>query len=414
MAKKQSMLSTGEALAFLADAASVVAGTETVDLSCANGRVLAEPVFSGVNVPNTSVATMDGYAVRSRDCRAGNVTLNITQRIPAGMTGHALREGETARIFTGASLPEGADAVVRQEDCQAAGGRITFSCLPHPGDWIRPAGKSLKKGMLALEEGTYLKPHHVGLAASAGCAALSVVRRLRVAFFSTGNEVLMPGELLGAGQVYNANRSLIGALLENYGCIVTHGGNVPDDREATRKALACAAERHDLVLVSGGMSVGEEDHVRAAVEALGCIRFWQVAVKPGKPLAYGEITCTEKDGNRSVITPFIGLPGNPVSSFVTFLVFVRPFLLRRMGIRQIEPVAVMMRADFLMDKAQERNEFLRARVNRQGGLDLFDDQGSGAIASLAWCDGLIDNPPGNRIRKGDIVRFLPLNGLIYP
>lgn len=408
------MLSTQEALAFLLEAASVVDGKETVDVASANGRVLAESVFSGVDVPNADVAAMDGYAVRSQDCAAGNVTLDVTQRIPAGMAGHFLRPGEAARIFTGAPIPEGADAVVMQEDCRVEGNRVTLSCFPGAGDWIRLAGEGMKAGARVLEEGTYLKAQHLGLAASAGCVALSVVRRLRVAFFSTGNEVVVPGASLGPGQVYNANRSLLGALLENYGCVVTDGGNVPDDMAATREVLSCAAEEHDLVLVSGGMSVGEEDHVRAAVETLGSIRFWQVAVKPGKPLAYGEIRRAKQSESRFAVTPFIGLPGNPVSSFVTFLIFVRPFLLRMMGVRQVEPAVVMMRADFSMDKEPERNEFLRARINRQGGLDLFANQGSGVVSSLVWCDGLIDNPPGNRIRKGDRVHFLPLSGLIYP
>ena len=408
------MLSTQEALSFLLDAASVVDGTETVGIGSANGRILAESLSSGMDVPNANVAAMDGYAVRSQDCAGGKVTLNITQRIPAGMAGHFLRQGEAARIFTGAPVPEGADAVVMQEMCAAEGSRVTLSCVPQPGDWIRPAGESIGKGMPVLKKGTCLKAQHLGLAASVGCVALSVTRRLRVAFFSTGNEVVAPGEQLGQGQVYNANRPLLGALLENYGCVVTNGGNVPDDMAATCEALSHAAGEHDLVLVSGGMSVGEEDHVRAAVEALGNIRFWQVAVKPGKPLAYGEIRRMKENRGGPGCTPFIGLPGNPVSSFVTFLIFVRPFILRMMGVKRVEPVAVMMRADFSMDREPERNEFLRARINRQGGLDLFANQGSGVLASLAWCDGLIDNPPGNRIRQGDKVRFLPLSGLLYP
>ena len=408
------MLSTQEVLAFLLDAAFVVDGTETVKIGSAKGRVLAESVFSDVDVPNTDVAAMDGYAVRSQDCSGGKVTLHITQRIPAGTTGRFLRQGEAARIFTGAPVPEGADAVVMQEMCAVEDDRVTFSCVPCPGDWIRNAGESVKKGMPVLEKGTCLKAQHLALAASVGCISLSVVRRLRVAFFSTGNEVVAPGKQLEPGQVYNANHPLLIALLENYGCIVTDGGNVPDDVVAIREALLCAAKRHDLVLVSGGMSVGEEDHVRTAVEALGRICFWQVAVKPGKPLAYGEIKNRKESERLPSVTPFIGLPGNPVSGFVTFLIFVRPFLLRMMGVKYIEPTAVMMRADFSMDREPDRNEFLRVRINRQGGLDLFANQGSGVLASLAWCDGLIDNPPGYRIRQGDRVRFLPLSGLMYP
>lgn len=407
------MLSTQEALARLMDAVPSALKTETVKTHNANGRVLAESLFSRINVPNVDNSSMDGYAVRCEDCASGKITLNVTQQITAGTIGRPLRKGEAARIFTGAPVPEGADAIVIQESCETDGETVTVRHIPQPGDWIRKTGESIKKEEMVLEKGTRLKAQHLGLAGSIGYLHLPVACRPKVVFFSTGNEVVMPGEFLKPGHVYNSNRYLLRALLENFGCAVTDYGNVPDELLSTRKALMDTVDQHDLILVSGGMSVGEEDHVRAAVEAYGRINLWQIAVKPGKPMAYGEVMRTKKDQSASRVTPFIGLPGNPVSSFVTFLIFVRPFLLRMMGVQHVEPPAVMMRADFSMDKTEERNEFLRAKVNNRNGLELFENQGSGVLSSVTWCDGLIDNPPGNIIKKGDVVRFLPLTGLMY-
>jgi molybdopterin molybdotransferase len=405
------MLTTREALERLLEAAQPVIESERISLHEANGRVLAETLYSGMDVPSADNSSMDGYAVNSEDCASGQTVLTVAQRIPAGAIGKPLRPGEAARIFTGAPIPEGADAIVIQEDCEAMGDKVLIKPVPRPGEWIRKAGESIRKGERLLEKGTCLKAQHLGLAASAGLPDLPVVRRLRVALFSTGNEVVTPGEPLGPGQVYNANSSLLRALLENFGCQVADYGNVPDEAAAIRNALADAASGHDLILASGGMSVGEEDHVKKAVEARGQLRFWQIAVKPGKPLAYGEIARGE---GASGMTSFIGLPGNPVSGFVTFLLFVRPFLLRMMGVADVEPPVAMMRADFTMAKADERNEFLRARISSENGLELFENQGSGVLSSLTWCDGLIDNPPGYRIQKGDMVRFLPLSGLMQP
>lgn len=409
------MLSTEEALASLTDAAPVIAGAERVETRHANGRVLAETLYSRIDVPNTDTSSMDGYAVRSEDCAGGKTVLKVTQRIAAGTVGTPLKKGEAARIFTGAPVPQWADAIAIQEDCEVGENSDTVIIIPvpRPGEWIRKAGESIRKGEVVLQKGTRLKAQHLGMAGAVGYLDLPVVPRLRVAFFSTGNEVVMPGESLQPGQVYNANRYLLLALLENFGCIVTDYGNVADDPVATKKALLDTADRHDLVLASGGMSVGEEDYVRDAVNAQGKISLWQIAVKPGKPMAYGEIASAKAGNAQPGMTPFIGLPGNPVSSFVTFLIFVRPFLLRMMGVSQVEPPAVIMRADFSMGKAEPRNEFLRARINSENGLDLFDNQGSGVLSSVTWSDGLIDNPPGRQIKKGDMVRFLPLSGLMY-
>ena len=407
------MLSTQEAIACLIDAIPSVLKTETVKTHHANGRVLAESLLSRVNVPNVDNSSMDGYAVRCEDCMHAGTTLKVVQRIAAGMTGTRLRKGEAARVFTGAPIPEGADAIVIQENCETDGETVTFSHIPQSGEWIRKAGESIRRDAVALEKGTRLNAHHLGLAGSVGYLDLPVVQRPKVAFFSTGNEVVMPGEFLRPGHVYNSNRYLLRALLENFGCVITDYGNVPDELLSTRKALVDTADRHDLILATGGMSVGEEDHVRTAVETHGKIHLWQVAVKPGKPTAYGEITHTGKSRTVSRVTPFIGLPGNPVSCFVTFLIFVRPFLLRMMGVEHIDPPTIMMRADFSMNKAEARNEFLRARINNKNGLELFKNQGSGVLSSVTWCDGLIDNPPGNIIKKGDVVRFLPLTGLMH-
>lgn len=406
------MLSTEEALERLLETAPLILESESVKTHHANDRILAETIISRINVPNADNSAMDGYAVRSEDCVSGTAKLRVTQRILAGMTGKTLRKNEAARIFTGAPVPEGADAIVIQENCEIDGVDVVVKHVPQPGDWIRLTGESIQKEEVVFSKGTVLKAQHLGMAASVGYLDLPVVRRPRVALFSTGNEIIMPGEFLRPGQVYNANRYQLRALLDNLGCIVTDYGNVPDEADATRKALLDNVDQHDLILASGGMSVGEADYVRTAVEAEGKIDLWKIAVKPGKPLAYGGIKRSH-DEDKNDTTPFIGLPGNPVSSFVTFLLFVRPFILRMMGALNIEPKAILMRADFSMEKKEERNEFFRARMNQEGGLTLFGNQGSGVLSSMTWCDGLIDNPPGNMIKKGDMVRFLPLCGLLY-
>jgi molybdopterin molybdotransferase len=286
------------------------------------------------------------------------------------------------------------------------GDSVTIRHVPKEGDWIRRTGEDIVAGSVILPAGTRLRSQELGLAASVGIASLSVRRRVRVAVFFTGDELTMPGEapggLLAPGQIYNSNRFTLRGLLENFGCEITDFGIVPDSLEATRQTLRDAAREHDLIITSGGVSVGEEDHIKPAVEAEGRLNMWQIAVKPGKPLAFGEV---RRDGGSAF---FIGLPGNPVSSFITFLLFVRPFLLRLQGVAgSVEPRSYPMRADFDWPKADRRNEFLRARINAAGGLDLFPNQGSGVLTSTVWGDGLIDNPPGNPIAAGDVVRFIP-------
>jgi len=398
------MLAVREALDFLLSAARPVAEVEKIPTLEANGRVLASAVVSGMNVPGHDNTQMDGYAVRAADCAGGDATLTVTQRIPAGHVGQPLLPGCAARIFTGAMIPEGADAVVMQEQCEANDGLVTIRHTPKPGEWIRRTGEDISVGSVILAAGTRLRSQELGLAASIGMAELNVRRKLRVAVFFTGDELTMPGEPLAPGAIYNSNRFTLRALLENLGCEVRDFGIVPDSLEATRNVLRQAADGNDLIITSGGVSVGEEDHIKPAVEAEGRLNMWQIAVKPGKPLAFGEV------GQAF----FLGLPGNPVSSFVTFLLFVRPFLLRLQGAdAPAQPRGMMVRADFNWPKADRRNEFLRAKLNGQGGLDLFPNQGSGVLTSTVWGDGLVDNPPGNPIAPGDVVRFIPFSELMY-
>jgi molybdopterin molybdotransferase len=401
-----------EALDFLLAAARVVDGVEELDTLAANGRVLAADQVSGLNVPAADNTQMDGYAVRALDCAGGAATLRIAQRIPAGTVGRPLEPGTAARIFTGALIPQGADAVVMQEQCEAQPGsdQVTVRHAPQPGEWIRRAGEDIVAGSVILPAGTRLRGQELGLAASVGLARLPVRRRVRVAVFFTGDELAMPGDALKPGAIYNSNRFTLRGLLENLGCDIADYGIVPDSLQATRDTLRAAAAQHDLIITSGGVSVGEEDHIKPAVEAEGRLDMWQIAVKPGKPLAFGEVR--RDGGNGSAF--FLGLPGNPVSSFITFLLFVRPFLLRLQGVTgPVEPRAIPLRADFDWTRPDRRNEFLRARINDAGGLDLFPNQGSGVLTSTVWADGLIDNPPGQAIAKGDVVRFIPFAALQY-
>jgi molybdopterin molybdotransferase len=405
------MLSVREALDVLLAAARPVGATEIVPTLNANGRVLAEPQASTIDVPSADNTQMDGYAVRAADCASGSATLTVSQRIPAGQVGQFLAPGQAARIFTGAMIPDGADAVVMQEQCEVtAPGMVTVRHTPKPGEWIRRAGEDIVSGSVILPAGTRLRSQELGLAASVGLAQLPVRRKLRVAVFFTGDELTMPGEAPGGqlapGAIYNSNRFTLRALLENLGCTIRDFGIVPDSLEATRATLRDAARENDLIITSGGVSVGEEDHIKPAVEAEGRINMWQIAIKPGKPLAFGEV---RREGGAAF---FLGLPGNPVSSFITFLLFVRPFILRLQGVTETpEPRAYAMRADFNWPKADRRNEFLRARINAAGGLDLFPNQSSGVLTSTVWGDGLVDNPPATTIAAGDTVRFIPFSEL---
>ena len=427
-ANRPPMLSTEQALDFLLTAARPVTEIETLATLDAHRRVLAAGVTSPIDVPPMAISAMDGYAVRCADFTGGAdaggasageaahlplrlpLRLPISQRIPAGHPAQPLAPASAARIFTGATVPPGADAVVMQELATLEGDGVSFASSPQAGEWITAQGADIRAGAEILAAGRRLDAQALGLAASVGCATLPVLRRIKVAVFFTGDELTMPGEPLKPGAIYNSNRFTLRALLENLGCEVSDFGIVPDQFAGTQATLREAARDHDLVLTSGGVSVGEEDHVRPAVESLGRLNLWQIAVKPGKPLAFGEID--RADVSSAQPAYFIGLPGNPVSSFVTFLLFVRPFVLRLQGVTQVTPRVLLVRADFTQTKADRRNEFLRARLNPDGGLDLFANQSSAVLTSTVWGDGLIDNPPGHAIAAGEFVRFLPFSELL--
>jgi len=395
------MIALDQAIETLLRQASPVTRVETVATLDALGRVLAEPVVSGIAVPPLDNSEMDGYAVRSADLTHVPASLPVSQRIQAGQVGQPLAAGSAARIFTGAPIPPGCDAIVPQEATQLQADRVVVLAMPTPGQWIRPAGMDIAAGAKVLARGTRLRPPHVGLAASVGLANLAVYRRLKVGVLFTGDELAMPGDPLPEGRIYNSNRFLLSALLRGLGCEVIDLGIVPDRLEPTRQALVRAAEHADLVISCGGVSVGEADYVRAAVQAEGAIDLWQIAMKPGKPLAFGQV--------RGV--PFIGLPGNPVSGLVTFAMLARPFILKQQGAIELLPRAIPMRADFEVRQAGARRELLRVRVTDQGSLQAFAVQNSAVLTSAAWADGLADIEVGRLVARGDEVPYLAFSEL---
>ncbi|HEY9532722.1 MAG TPA: gephyrin-like molybdotransferase Glp [Burkholderiales bacterium] len=394
------LLSVDEALAQLLAGARPVDEVEEIPTLDATGRVLARTQRSTMDVPPMDNSAMDGYAIRTQDVQAEG-SLRVTQKIMAGSVGKPLEPGSAARIFTGAPIPPGADAVVMQEHVRAEGEEIAIQEPTRAGDWIRYVGSDVRKGGEILPAGRRLAPQDTGLAASVGIKALPVFRKVRLGLFFTGDELVMPGEPLPPGRIYNSNRFTLRGLAQAFGCETRDYGIVPDSLEATREVLRRAAAECDVIVTSGGVSVGEADFVKPAVEAEGRLLMWRIAMKPGRPLAFGKI------GEAS----FIGLPGNPVSSFVTFLIFVRPFLLKTQGMLEVAPKSIAARADFDWPEPDARREFLRVKWNAQGGLDLYPTQDSAVLTSTSWADGLVDNPAQQAIGKGDTVRFLPYSEL---
>lgn len=390
---------------FLAQAKSLNR-TETVPTLYAQGRVLAQDVVSQIDVPLWDNSQMDGYAVRSIDLAGASqsnpVTLPVSQRIPAGSVGFPLQEGTTARIFTGAPTPQGCDAVVAQEDVIVNDdGTVTFQAPAAVGQWVRRKSSDILAGSTVAHAGDVLKPAVLGLIASVGVGYVTVYNHLRVAVFFSGSELVAPGEPLPQGGIYNSNRFMLRALLSRIDCEVYDLGTVPDTLQATKEAFERASKTADVIITSGGMSVGEEDHIKPAVESLGKIDMWRVALKPGKPVALGKVSGV----------PFIGLPGNPVSSFVTFLMLARPYLLRCQGRKDVIAHPMQVRADFERTKPCAREEFVRVRRNASGGLDIYHTQNSQVLTSCAWADGLVDIPAGGLIAKGDIVTYYPFGEL---
>lgn len=405
-----------DALAAVLAQAQPLPGAAFVDLLQTDGRVLAADCIAPLQVPPLDNSAMDGYAVRSAEVAQAGTVLPVSQRIPAGQVGTALQVGTVARIFTGAPLPPGADAIVMQEDCTVLDdGRVRFDAVPQPGQFVRRAGQDIALGSTALQAGLRLTPAALGLAASLGLAQLPVARRPRVALFSTGDELALPGSIapqdLPPGHIFNSNRYVLASLLQRWGCEVVDGGILPDDRVATHAALAQAAQDCDLLVTSAGVSVGEEDHVRPVVEQLGALSLWKIAMKPGKPFAFGHVR-RSSEGKTAGQAHFIGLPGNPVSSLITALVLLRPFVLALQGASVVQPPAHWLTADFEITQRDSRREFLRARRNAAGQLELFANQNSGVLTSTVWAEGLVDNPAQTLIARGDRVRFLPFSELL--
>lgn len=398
--------SVEQALDLLLSRAHPPAETEWLPIAQALGRVTAAPLRSPIQVPPWDNSAMDGYALRRADLKVPGDCLPVAQRIPAGRAPAPLVPGTAARIFTGAPLPPGADAVVPQELCVQTGDQVCVRELPRLGAHVRRAGEDIQQGQETLPAGTRLGPQHLALAAALGMAELPVYRRPRVALVCSGDELVMPGTSLGPGQIYNSNQYLLAGLVQTLGCEVLPQGILADNLAATQAALAQAAGQADLVLVSGGVSVGEEDHVRPALERLGRLDLWRVAMRPGKPLAFGQIGAT----------PCIGFPGNPVSLFVTFCLFARPFILACQGMVETRVEARRARAGFTWNKPDPRREYARARLTQdadgQAWVGLYPNRSPAVLSSLTWANGLAIIPEGRTLALGDPLDFLPFSELL--
>ena len=382
----------------LAEAAPI-RDTESLALAACEGRVLAQDLISTLDLPPWPNSAMDGYALNLADW--SGMPLPVSQRIFAGQAPEPLAAGTCARIFTGAPVPAGADCVEMQENAQVqADGRVVFTEALHAGQNIRPQGQETTVGETVLAAGTRLGPIEQGLAASLGCAALDVIRRVRVAVLSTGDELIEPGQALGPGQIYNSNRVVLCSWLTRLGCEVVDAGILPDDLPATRRRLA-ELGAVDLILSTGGVSVGEADFLGIALREEGELALWKLAIKPGKPLTCGHF--------RGV--PVIGLPGNPASTLVTFALLARPYILRRQGVQAVEPLKFQVPAGFVWPKAGNRREYLRGRLE-QGRAVIYKNQSSGVLRSAAWAEGLVEVLEGRTLVEGDLAGFIPLSEVL--
>ena len=383
-----------------------ISGVETLDLLSARGRILAQDVQAGMDVPPFANSAMDGYAVRADDIQAVPACLRVNHRIAAGQAGGVLPAGEAARIFTGAALPEGADAIAIQENCHAGEGQVTVLKPVTSGEHVRAAGDAVRAGDLLFRAGHRLQPQDIGTLATTGFAEATVCRKLRVALLATGNELAAPGKPLRQGQIYNSNYFALASLLQNMPVTLANKGIAADNLETTRQLLLDAAAGADCIITTGGVSVGEEDHVRAAVESTGELRLWKLAIKPGKPLAYGKVEQTA----------FFGLPGNPVSAFITYCLIVRPALFRMMGAEAAAPAGFRLPAGFSAPRSGNRQEYLRAAVetDAEGRQKVrpFDNQSSGAGSSLSRSGGLFVVPPRTAVEPGDRLVFIPWSELL--
>ena len=376
--------------------------TEKVELAQALGRVASADVHAGLSIPPNDNSAMDGFAVSSSDVTKLGIVLPISQRIPAGSQPEPLKAGTAVRIFTGGAMPAKADAVVIQENTDYDQQKVVINKLTKPGDNVRPYGQDISEGSVVVAGGRRLTPIDLALLASVGKSTIEVYKPLRVAIFSTGDELVNPGQELKPGQIYNSNRPMLMALCEQLGFIAVDCGIVEDTLGATKAALLSAAKRADVILSSGGVSVGEEDHIKAAVEDLGSLEMWKVQMKPGKPVAFGKVADT----------PFLGLPGNPVSSYVVFQLLGVPLMNSLQGCTTKLPRSYSVISGFTK-KTSDREDYIRARINiRDDGKLIaqpFANSSSGVMSSLAWADGLIRQRIDSAIEIGAEVEFLPLH-----
>ena len=399
-----SMISVSEAIARLCEDSHVRVGKETCKLKECAGRVLATDIVAGLNVPPADNSAMDGYALRRQDWKGPDQPLEVSQRITAGSPPEPLIEGTAARIFTGAEIPAGADIVVMQEKCTLeAAGDGQFVCMDSVGEVganIRPKGQDIKTGTTVLHAGRRLRPQDIGLIASLGFDRLDVWQRLKVALVSTGSELVEPGKQLKPGQIYNSNHYMLDALLRKWGFEVVDFGITVDRHDTLSEVMSRASFDADAIVTTGGVSVGEEDHVKAVVESLGSLDLWRVAIKPGKPFAFGQVKGT----------PVLGLPGNPVSALVTILVIARPFLFDCQGIKSRNPnnhdIAAQQQTALFSQKACGREVYIRVRSTAKG-VELFPQQSSGALYSTSWADGFVVQHAEQNITHGDTVDTIP-------
>ena len=404
----QSLMSVDEALEFLLDASATLEKKESVSLDNSLGRILAFDIHSTINVPGFDNSAMDGYAIALSDNQLlqNNLSFDIVDRIPAGSTGNELNKGCAARIFTGAPIPKGANTVIMQEECEVSedGVQITIARAIKLNENIRPTGNDIVEDDVILSSGKQIQPQDISLASSVGVGELIVYKKIKVGVFFTGDELVEPGTPLSSGKIYNSNRYALVALLGQVGCEVINLGNIEDKFSATCDALEALESQCDLIMTTGGVSVGEEDHVKPAVESLGEINLWKIRMKPGKPLAYGKVKQT----------PFIGLPGNPVSSFVTFCIFSLPFIKKMQGNNNYQSKIIKVKANFECKRAKPRREYARARIDYSESTPvatLYPKQGSDVMSSIVWADGLVEIPENKTFESGELLNYYPLSEL---
>ncbi len=400
------LLPYDEALQQLVSHVSSIGNTSSAPLMQALGEVLAESQLAGISVPPADNSAMDGYALNTRDLtKLDEAVLPVSQRIAAGESGGRLLSGTAARIFTGAPIPEGANAVIMQEQVAVEDDKIRLLSIPEIGQNIRAAGNDILAGDIILQKGVRLRAQDIGLAASVGLQTLPVFDKIRVGMFFTGDELVEPGTPLEAGKIYDSNRYTLYGLLKALGCDIIDLGLVGDTLEATKQAMLDASEKADLVVTCGGVSVGEEDYVRIAIEQLGQLHLWRLRIKPGKPLAFGNINNTA----------FIGLPGNPVSVFATFCLFACPVIHTLQGRKWEKPLAMPVRSGFDWPKPDTRREFLRARlenINGERRAMIYSNQDSGVLTSTVWAQGFVEIGEGETVSQGDWVDYLPFSEIL--